>query len=121
MIRVVNFACVALMGLAILGLYQISEKTRVARVELAKVDGDIAKEQEAIRVLETEWQRVAGLKRIQTLAAAKLGMSDTATRELAAFELLPRRGDTAPLPESDFRQASAQIPVVPAPKPQPGY
>lgn len=120
MIRVVNFTCVALMGLSILGLYQISEKTRVARVELSQVEDNIGKEQSTIRVLETEWQRVAGLKRIQTLAQAKLGMSDAATHELAAFELLPRRGDTVPVAESEIRQASAQVPVVPEPKPD-GY
>lgn len=120
MIRVLNFACVAVMGLSILGLYQISEKTRVARVELGQVETNIEKEQATIRVLETEWQKVAGLKRIQTLAQAKLGMSDTATRELAAFELLPRRGDGAPVGESEIRQASAQVPVVPEAKPD-GY
>ena len=32
MVRVLNFVCVALMGLAILGLYRVSEATRVARV-----------------------------------------------------------------------------------------
>ncbi len=38
MIRVLNFFCVALMGLSILALYHVSEKTRVARVELNQVD-----------------------------------------------------------------------------------
>ena len=46
MVRVLNLFCVALMGLSILGLYHVSEKTRVAhmtakssRVESGGCDG----------------------------------------------------------------------------------
>ena len=44
MVRVLNFFCVALMGLSILGLYHVSEKTRVAHLTLSKVNRDIAQE-----------------------------------------------------------------------------
>jgi hypothetical protein len=59
MVRILNFFCVALMGLSILALYHVSEKTRVAHMKLTQVTGDIAGERGAIGVLETEWQHVA--------------------------------------------------------------
>ena len=43
MIRVLNFFCVALMGLSILALYHVSEQTRVAQMELTKVNREIAR------------------------------------------------------------------------------
>ena len=42
MVRVLNFFCVAFMGLAILALYHVSEATRVARVQLDRVSSQIA-------------------------------------------------------------------------------
>ena len=117
MIRVVNFFCVALMGLSILALYHVSEQTRVARVELRQVEGNIAGEKATTAVLQAEWERVANLTRIQHLAETRLGMGDTASLQLSSLELLPRRGeDSAPLGNSPVRQASAQVPV-PTPSP----
>ena len=74
MVRVLNFFCVALMGLSILALYHVSEKTRVARVRAGP--GRPARSpdtQGQIGVLQTEWERVAGPARIQELAAAAAG------------------------------------------------
>jgi cell division protein FtsL len=109
MIRVVNFLCVALLGLAILGNYRVSEQTRLARVILDQVDHRIAQEKANVTVLEAEWERVAGPARIQMLAQSKLGMSDGASVQLSALELLPRRGEDSTLGGSEVRQASAQI------------
>jgi cell division protein FtsL len=113
MVRVLNFFCVALMGLSILGLYHVSEKTRVTQVELARVERQIAQERTHLSVLETEWQHVAAPERIQRLAVARLGMADNASVQLSSFEMLPRRGaaDPAPLNNAPIRNASVQIPV----------
>ena len=51
MVRILNFFCVALMGFSILALYHVSEKTRVAHVQLNQVTAKIAKERGAIGVL----------------------------------------------------------------------
>lgn len=117
MVRVLNFFCVALMGLSILGLYHVSEKTRVTQVELARVERQIAQERTHLSVLETEWQHVAAPERIQRLAVARLGMADNASVQLSSFEMLPRRGaaDPAPLNNAPIRNASVQIPVQSAP------
>lgn len=101
MIRVLNFCCFAVMALSCLALYHVSEEARVARVELHSVRGQIAEQQEAMKVLQADWQRVADPARIQQLAAAKLGIGDTPTVALASLELLPRRGDA-----KDVQQAS---------------
>ena len=111
MIRVLNFFCVALMGLSILGLYHVSEKTRVASVELSAVDRRIADENARISVLETEWEHVASPERIATLAASKLGLEPTATVQMSSLELLPRGGDDAPLSSSPVRNANLQTPA----------
>jgi cell division protein FtsL len=108
MIRVLNFFCVALMGLAILGLYHVSERTRVTQMELTKTNHRIREAHNTIGVLQTEWARVAGPARIQALAVRN-GMNDTTSAQLSSFELLPRRGD-APLNNSPVRNASAVVP-----------
>jgi len=109
MVRVLNFACVALMGLAILGLYHVSEATRVARVELNRVTSQIADTKGQIGVLETEWERVAGPARIQALAEQQ-GMSDTTSVRMSSFQQLPRRGENQPLGNTPVRNASAVVP-----------
>ncbi|HEX2761000.1 MAG TPA: hypothetical protein VHM27_10825 [Rhizomicrobium sp.] len=112
MVRVLNFFCVALMGLSILALYHVSEKTRVAHMTLSKVNRQIAQEKSHLSVLETEWQHVASPERIQKLAQARLGMGDTASVQLSSFDQLPRRGaEPAPLNNRPVQNASAQIPA----------
>ena len=64
MVRILNFFCVALMGVSILALYHVSEKTRVAHMQLSQVNTQIAQEKAHIGVLETEWQHVASPERI---------------------------------------------------------
>jgi hypothetical protein len=113
LIRVVNFLCVALVGLVILANYRVSEQTRLARVQLGMVDHRIVQERASVTVLEAEWERVAGPARIQMLAQSRLGMSDGASVQLSALELLPRRGEEAPLGGSEIQKASAQVPDQP--------
>ena len=112
MVRVLNFFCVALMGLTVLGLYHVSEQTRVAHVQLDRVQHRIADEHAALSVLQTQWEHVASPERIQQLAESNLGMSDTATMQLSSLELLPRRGDEI-APDAQVRSANAQIAAPP--------
>lgn len=111
MIRVLNFFCVALMGLSILALYHVSEKTRVTQMRLDQVNHKISDDRAAIGVLEAEWERVAGPARIQALAQSKLGMSDSVSAQLSSFDQLPQQGQEAPLGNSPVRNASAQAPA----------
>jgi cell division protein FtsL len=116
MVRVLNFFCVALMGLSILALYHVSEKTRVAHMRMNQTTSQVAQERAHISVLQTEWQHVASPARIQELAQSRLGMADSASAQLSSFDQLPRRGADAPAPgNSSVHNASAQVPVAPAP------
>src|SRR2546425_7733241 len=118
MVRILNFFCVALMGFSILALYHVSEKARVAHMQLNQVNARIAQERGAIGVLETEWQHVASPERVQQLAQARLGMADSSSVQMSSFDQLPRRGaDPAPLNNTPVHNASAQIP---APTPDSG-
>ncbi len=112
MIRLLNISCIALIALTVLGLYHVSEKTRVTQMELARTERGIADQRRAIAVLEAEWQHVAAPGRVQHFAAA-MGMKDGASVQLSAFDMLPRRGEDAPLNGSPVRQANAQIPGPP--------
>jgi len=114
MIRVVNFLCVGLLALTVLANYHVSEQTRVARVALGSVDRKIEHDKSSMAILETEWERVAGPARIQMLAQSKLGMSDSASLQLSALTLLPRRGESNPLTSAEIRQASVQVPEQPS-------
>jgi hypothetical protein len=112
MVRILNFVFVALAGLSCFALNHVSEKTRLAALDLAKVHVRIAQESEATKVLQADWQSVADPTRIQRLAQARLGLSDTPTLELSSLELLPRRGEADPSNDNPVRAASV---VVPAP------
>ncbi len=114
MIRVLNFLCVALMGLSILALYHVSEKTRVATMRLDQVNRQIGDNRAAIGVLQAEWERVAGPARIQALAQANLGMSDGTSAQLSSFEQLPARGQDAPLNNTPLRNANSEAPTAPS-------
>ncbi|MBS0470671.1 MAG: hypothetical protein JSR60_06335 [Proteobacteria bacterium] len=111
MIRVLNTLCVALMGLSILALYHVSEKTRLAHIELRHVEGQLRTEKTNMSVLETEWESVAGPERIQELAASHLGLTGAPAVQLTSFDMLPRNGEDAPLSDTPIRQANIQKPA----------
>src|ERR1700743_1599125 len=94
MVRVLNFFFVGLAALSCLGLYRVSENTRVASVQLSQVNRQIAQEKVTMNVLQAEWQRVANPARTKQLAQTRLGMSDNPTVEMSSFETLPRRGES---------------------------
>ena len=79
--------------------------------EGARLRRQIVTEQSAMSVLQAEWARVADPSRIQHLAQQQLGLTDQPTAELSSLELLPRRGQAAPLDGARMRNASVTLPV----------
>lgn len=110
MLAVLNFLCVAISGIVCLGLYHVAEETRVASVELHRVNHQISAEESAITVLQAEWARVADPARIQKLAQAELDVTDTPVAELTSLQMLPRRNADGP-GNAELRSASAKAPV----------
>jgi cell division protein FtsL len=111
MIRVLNFFCIALMGLSILGLYDVSEKTRLARVAIGKTQQAIIDERGQISTLETDWARLSNPDRVATLARSKLGLDNSSAVQLSSFEQLPRNGEDSALSEAPLRNANAEAPA----------
>ena len=109
--RVLNFFFVGLAALSCLALYRVSENTRVANMELASVNRQIAQEKSTMNVMQAEWQRVANPGRIQKLAQAYLGMNDAPVMELSSFETLPRRGEN-PMDANPVQNASVTMPAT---------
>jgi hypothetical protein len=62
---------------------------------LEKVETKIAEDNAAMKVLQADWERVTEPSHMQSLAQARLGLSDTPTVALASFDNLPRRGEAA--------------------------
>ena len=98
MVRMLNIACVVLITLTVPVLYNISERTRVTRLELNRAEQQIAKQRRAT----SRVQHFAGLQ----------GMNDAASVQLSAFEQLPHRGENAPLNGSPVRNASAEVSTI---------
>ena len=119
MVRILNFFCVALMGLTILALYHVSEKTRVAHMELAR---SMARSPRS-RAHTACWKPNGSMSPRPSASSnwrrQRLGMADTASVQLSSFEQLPRRGDDpAPLNNTPLHNASAQVPQRPRRRPQ---
>jgi hypothetical protein len=95
MVRILNFTCFVVAALCCLGLYHVSEETRVARIQFGVVEKQITDDDAAMKVLEADWEQVTEPSHIQGLAQTHLGLSDTPTVALASFDSLPRRGDAA--------------------------
>lgn len=110
MVRILNFCCFALAALSCLALYRVSEATRVAHIKLVTVERQINDDKSTMKVLQTEWERVSQPSRIQALAEARLGLTDTPSIAVASLELLPRRGDETPLAGSPVQAASTIAP-----------
>ncbi|HTT84029.1 MAG TPA: hypothetical protein VMF67_11150 [Rhizomicrobium sp.] len=105
MVRILNFACFVVAALCCLGLYHVSEETRVARVQLGVVEKRIVDDDAAMKVLQADWERETEPGHIQALAQTRLGLSDTPTVALASFDSLPHRGEAV---------AAGSAPVVAA-------
>lgn len=104
---VLNFLFVVATALSCLWLNHVADETRVASAELKRAKSEITVESQALKVLQADWERASNPEIIRTLAVSRLGLVDQATVEVASLELLPRRGDAAPLAASAVTNASA--------------
>jgi hypothetical protein len=111
MLRVINFFCVALAGFACFAANHVSEQTRVAHLQLEAVKQNIVVDNQNMKVLQADWQRVADPARIQRLAQQRLGMSNDPMKEYASLQDVPRLGQALPGDQSgEVSNASAVVP-----------
>ncbi len=112
---VLNFLFVVATALTCLWLNHVADETRVADAELRRAKAEIAVEGQTLKVLQADWERASNPDVIRTLAVSRLGLEDEATVEVASLELLPRRGDMAPLAASAVINASVGVTVPSTP------
>ena len=110
MIRILNFAFLAVAGLTCLGLYRVAEHARVADADLRATRVEIAREHDAVAVLGAEWARLTQPARIQALAERHLNLTDKPTVALSSLTALPNR-DAPVVTDSPFRAAKATVPA----------
>lgn len=111
MIRVINFAFLAVTGLICLGVYRVAESARVADADLRVTRAALARESDTMTVLGAEWARLTQPARIQALAERHLNLSNKPTAALSSLTVLPNRQSPA---ESGIRAAKATVSTAPA-------
>lgn len=89
----INLAFTALAGAMVWTNYAVVEGTRVTNARLKVVARQIDAETIRLEDAQTRYMALSSPDRIQSLAQAMLGMSDTATVQLSSLQMLPRRGE----------------------------
>lgn len=82
--------------LAALGVFHVKFEVQDLSKDLSRIDQDILAHQEAIHVLEAEWSYLTRPSRIERLAREYLKMEPMPPEQIASFDDLPWRGDSAP-------------------------
>jgi hypothetical protein len=92
-VRILNFALVMLTMAVCAANYDVSERTRVAKAQIAALDRSMADEQVALNDLQTDYVWLSRPEHVQELAERTLGMTDTATAQAASLSMLPKRSE----------------------------
>jgi cell division protein FtsL len=122
MIRALTVFGIATLILVCFGLYNGVYLAKAHERELARLNAEIAKEGEAIRVLKAEWSYLNQPERLQALARKHLALAPTNPNQIVVLASLPLRGEgwsTQP-PVVDFNDLPRRAqPTAPAPHPKP--
>jgi cell division protein FtsL len=100
MSRFVTFLWLAIAGIGALALYQLKHEVIALEKELARLNRDIVREQEAIHVLRAEWSHVNRPERLQSLAQRHLDLQPMAPRQFGRIEAPPQSRAELPRPAS---------------------
>jgi hypothetical protein len=120
MVRLLNFAFIAITSLVCLGVYRVAEEARVAQADLAATQTAIVRESDALAVLGAEWARLTQPARIEALTQRHLDLTDKPSVELSSLSQLPAKN--LPTPQDSIRNANEVVPQAAsplAPKSQP--
>jgi len=108
MIRLLNFAFIAITSLVCLGVYRVAEEARVAQADLSATRTAIVRESDALAVLGAEWARLTQPARIEALTQRHLDLTDRPSVELSSLAQLPAKN--LPLAEDPIRNANEVVP-----------
>jgi hypothetical protein len=113
MIRILNFAFIAITSLVCLGVYRTAEHARVDQGALKAAQAAIVRESDMLTVLGAEWARLTQPARIQALSERHLDLSDSPAVELSSLSQLPSKNPPLAA-EGEIRNAKAVVPQAPA-------
>jgi hypothetical protein len=115
MIRLLNFAFIAISSLVCLGVYRVAEEARVAQADLNATRTAIVRETNSLAVLGAEWARLTQPARIEALTQRHLDLTDKPSVELSSLTQLPAKN--LPLAEDPIRNANEVVPQAVSPSP----
>ncbi|NIJ40994.1 cell division protein FtsL [Parvibaculum indicum] len=95
MIRILNLLLLVGVVALSIGLYDVKYRAQQAEREADRLDRQIAREQEAIKVLRAEWAHLNEPDRLQALAKRYTGLRPVSPGQIGRFEdvPMPRRTD----------------------------
>lgn len=89
MLRLLTLIGLVLLAVVTSGLYGIAQRVQHLEREAARLERDIAREQNALRVLRAEWAYLTEPARLQELSARFLDLAPVSARQMAALSELP--------------------------------
>ena len=113
MVRLLNFAFIAITTLVCLGVYRVAEQARVAQADLSATRSAIARETDSLAVLGAEWARITQPARIEALTQRHLALTDRPSVELSSLSQLPAKN--LPAQEDPIRNANQVLPQTASP------
>lgn len=113
MVRLLNFALIAITSLVCLGVYRVAEQARVAQADLSATRSAIARETDSLAVLGAEWARITQPARIEALTQRHLTLTDRPSVELSSLSQLPAKN--LPAQEDPIRNANQVVPQAASP------
>lgn len=91
MIRIVHLLAVAIVIFASFALYRVKYEAGEQARELAQLNGEIAREKDALALLKAEWSHLNRPARLQELADKYLELEAAAVEHIVTMQELPDR------------------------------
>jgi len=103
MMRPAVIAGLVLLAVMVTGLFELKYEVRALDQERAALHGQIADEEEALRVLQAEWSFLNQPDRIQELARRYLALDTPVAGQIDGIERIPFRA-----PDDEVAQAAPE-------------
>lgn len=94
MTRRLTILAVLIVAAVSIGLYEIEARVREVSRDLASLNAELVREQQAIRVLRAEWSYLSQPSRLQALAKHYLPLQPLAAHQYGRLTELPMRPPT---------------------------
>jgi cell division protein FtsL len=97
-------------------VYAMADKVQVAHKNLAKVEDQIAEQQESLRVLHAEWTFLTNPERLEKIATTSLQLGPSNGGEYVEIAAIPMRDFIEQQQQENEQTAQTETPAAPAVK-----